>query len=113
MDRSNAPAAFAKSGDVVRFGTLDCFGCQITSEDQLRGSLDWSGINPATGPLFIEGAMPGDVLKVEILTIELDDHGVMIHSEGERVTGREVTGDRRYYNSCLLASPFCTWEKND
>lgn len=27
--------------------------------------------------------------------------------------GREVTGDRRYYNSCLLSSPFCTWKKND
>ena len=23
--------------------------------------------------------------------------------------GREVTGDRRYYNSCLLNNPFCNW----
>ena len=23
--------------------------------------------------------------------------------------GREVTGDRRYYNSCLLSNPFCNW----
>ena len=23
--------------------------------------------------------------------------------------GREVTGDRRYYNSCLLRNPFCSW----
>lgn len=87
MDRSNAPAAFAKSGDTVRFETLDCFGCQITSEDQRLGGLDWSGINPATGPLFIEGAMPGDVLKVEILSIELDDHGVMVDGPGEGVMG--------------------------
>lgn len=87
MDRNNAPAAFAKSGDTVRFETLDCFGCQITSEDQRLGGLDWSGINPATGPLFIEGAMPGDVLKVEILSIELDDHGVMVDGPGEGVMG--------------------------
>lgn len=87
MDRSNAPAAFAKSGDTVCFETLDCFGCQITREDQRLGGLDWSGINPATGPLFVEGAMPGDVLKVEILSIELDDHGVMIDGPGEGVMG--------------------------
>lgn len=87
MDRSNTPAAHAKSGDIVCFETLDCFGCQITSEDQRLGGLDWSGINPATGPLFIEGAAPGDVLKVEILSIELDDHGVMVDGPNEGVMG--------------------------
>ena len=91
MSKDNAPAACAKSGDTVRFETLDCFGCQIRSEDQLLGKLDWSNINPATGPLFIEGAQPGDVLKVEILTIELDDHGVMCDGPGNGVTGCAVT----------------------
>ena len=90
MSRENAPAAYAKSGDTVRFETLDCFGCQIKDEHQLLEKLDWSNINPATGPLFIEGAMPGDVLKVEILEIELDDHGVMIDGPAHGVTGRAV-----------------------
>ena len=93
MSRDNAPAAFAKDGDTVIFETLDCFGCQLTSEDQHMGGLDWSNINPATGPLFVEGAHPGDVLKVEILSIELDDHGVMVHGEGERVTGNATKGE--------------------
>ena len=48
MDRGNTPAAYAKSGDTVRFETLDCFGGQVTSEDQRLGGLDWSCINPAT-----------------------------------------------------------------
>ena len=93
MARGNTPAAYCKDGDTVRFETLDCFGGQLTREDQRMGGLDWSNINPATGPLYIEGAQAGDVLKVEILSIELDDHGVMIHSEGERVTGCAVKGD--------------------
>ena len=93
MDKGNAPAAYAKDGDTVIFETLDCFGGQLTSEEQKMGGLDWSNINPATGPLYVDGAKIGDVLKVEIMAIELDDHGVMIHSEGERVTGREVTGE--------------------
>ena len=91
MSRDNPPAAYAKSGDTVRFEALDCFGCQIRDEHQLLGELDWSNINPATGPLFIEDAHPGDILKVEILTIELDDHGVMIDGPGKGITGRAVT----------------------
>lgn len=91
MSRDNTPVAYAKSGDTVRFETLDCFGCQIKSEDQLMEKIDWSNINPATGPLFIEDALPGDVLKVEILNIELDDHGVMIDGPGHGVTGQAVT----------------------
>ncbi len=91
MAQNNAPAAYAKSGDTVCFETLDCFGGQIQSEKQLLGGLDWSCINPATGPLFVEGAMPGDILKVEILEIKLDDHGVMVDSPGEGITGSAVT----------------------
>jgi len=91
MSRCNEPVAKARSGETVRFETLDCFGCQLAREDQLLGGLDWSNINPATGPLFVEGAMPGDVLKVEILKIDLDDHGVMVDAPGEGVTGCAVT----------------------
>lgn len=91
MSRNNPPAARANSGDTVRFETLDCFACQIKSENQILGELDWSNINPATGPLFIEEAMPGDVLKVEVLKIELDDHGVMVDGPGKGVTGQALT----------------------
>ena len=91
MSKDNPPVATAKSGDTVCFETLDCFGCQLKSEDQLLGGLDWSNINPATGPLFVEGAEPGDVLKVEILKIELDKQGVMVDGPGSDVTGVAVT----------------------
>lgn len=93
MSKDNAPAARCKDGETVCFETLDCFGGQLQSEAQKMGGLDWDNINPATGPLYIEGAQAGDVLKVEILSIELDDHGVMVHSEGERVTGSVVQGE--------------------
>ena len=93
MSKDNPPVATAKSGDTVCFETLDCFGCQLKSENQLLGGLDWSNINPATGPLFVEGAEPGDVLKVEILKIQLDDHGVMVDGPGSGVTGVAVTSE--------------------
>lgn len=91
MSPHNAPAARCASGDVLCFETLDCFGGQITSPDQRLGGLDWDHINPATGPLWVEGAQPGDVLKVEILDIALADHGVMTDAPNEGVIGAVLT----------------------
>lgn len=69
--------ATIKSGAAASFVTRDCFSNQINSPEQLFESTDWSSINPATGPLAIEGAEPGDVLAVDILDIETADYGVM------------------------------------
>jgi amidase len=77
MDVNHKPALKVPRGSVVEFETHDCFTSQITHQGQTIDALDWQAINPATGPLFIEGAMPGDVLKIEILDIQVDDTGVM------------------------------------
>lgn len=77
MDRNHAPCAKAMSGDTVCFVATDAFGGQVTSPEQTLDSLDWTRVNPATGPLFIHGAEPGDVLKVEILRIDTAEIGVM------------------------------------
>ena len=83
MSASHPCAARAASGETVIFETLDCFGGQLTREDQHLNGIDWGNINPATGPLYVEGAQPGDVLKVEILHIDLDRCGVMTEAPGE------------------------------
>ena len=90
MHRENAPAAVAKSGETVCFETLDCYGGQIVREGQSLAGMDWSNINPATGPLYVEGARAGDVLKVEILKIEVAPQGVMLDGPNSGVTGRAV-----------------------
>ena len=83
----NSPAAEADSGEIVRFETMDCFSNQVHSEDQNWDSVDWAAINPATGPLFVRGAEPGDTLKVEILSIELGPQAVIMEFPGSGVTG--------------------------
>ena len=40
------------------------------------------GVNPATGPVFVNGAKPGDTLVVEILDIEVAGQGVMVAGKG-------------------------------
>lgn len=56
--------------------TCDCFHEQIKSEEQVLMEIDMDIVNPATGPIYIENAMPGDILKVNIINIEIKDKGV-------------------------------------
>lgn len=79
ISRLNPPAARCADGDVVAFETRDCYDDAITSEERPLGDRPQSQCieNPATGPLYVEGAMPGDVLKVEILKIETRGWGIM------------------------------------
>jgi amidase len=78
MDKNNQPALTVKSGTQVEIETFDCFQDQITSEETTFNAIDWNQINPATGPVYVEGAQPGDILKVTIDDIQLGDQGVMV-----------------------------------
>ncbi len=58
------PALKIASGDTVVTRTLDAGG--YDKNDVQRAS----GPNPMNGPVFVDGAEPGDVLKVEILDMK-------------------------------------------
>lgn len=83
----NEPALRAVSGDTLEFFTQDCFGGQITSPQDRLESLDWDRMNPAAGPVFVEGAEAGDVLKVSLLQIDVDRVGVVAAGRGMGVFG--------------------------
>lgn len=79
-------------GSSVCFETEDCFSHGITRNDQvLDENFDFSCVNPATGPLWIDGAEPGDTLKVSIDAIELDHQGVVELFPGLGVLGHKVS----------------------
>jgi amidase len=63
-------------GEVVTFETHDCFSGQIQTENDLVTDIDFSKVNPATGPVSVRGAEPGDSLVVEILDIRPGPQGV-------------------------------------
>lgn len=90
MSSENTPAAYAKDGETLVFETADCFGGQVTCESDKLGALDWARMNPATGPLFVEGAHPGDTLKVEILSIGLAQQAAIMEAPGEGLTGLDA-----------------------
>lgn len=77
LDKGVKAAAVCESGETVVFETRDCYDDAVVSEERPLGDKDNPIENPATGPLYVKDALPGDVLKVEILDIQVRDWGVM------------------------------------
>lgn len=69
------PIAECEDGDMVCFETMDCYCGQIRTENDLSSSFHGHA-NPATGPLYVKGAEPGDALVVEILKVSVAEQGV-------------------------------------
>jgi acetamidase/formamidase len=67
-DNSFEPKLIAKSGETIHFECLDSSGGQLNKSSKVVdiASLDFGRINPVTGPIYVEGAKPGDVLKVTL-----------------------------------------------
>jgi acetamidase/formamidase len=59
----NPPALRVQPGDTVIMQTLDAYA--VASDGVQRGGLP----NPQTGPIWVEGAEPGDALTVEIVRV--------------------------------------------
>ena len=57
--------------------TKDCYGNQLKSEEDTMDGMDWSVTNPATGPVYIQGVNPGDLLRISIDRLELTGNSVM------------------------------------
>jgi len=73
----NEPVFSTPPGAELHLKTMDCFSNKITSPSDLIIDFDYNQANPASGPVFIEGAEPGDVLVVDILDITVNDRGVV------------------------------------
>jgi acetamidase/formamidase len=57
-------------GESLEFVVADASGGQLTEKSIVADvpRLDFGKINPVTGPVFIDGAEPGDILKVTLLS---------------------------------------------
>jgi acetamidase/formamidase len=71
-DEGNEPTLRIESGDEVAVRTREVSDGQITPESKadVLGQLDMERLYPLAGPVYVEGAEPGDTLAVEILSIE-------------------------------------------
>ncbi len=83
MDKANPPALRVLPGDVVVVECLDAHSGLIRTPQDTPQKLDFDRINPATGPIFVEDAQPGDVLAVRIFKIEVGEQGSALVFPGE------------------------------
>jgi acetamidase/formamidase len=67
-DNTFVPAETVAPGSTIEFECLDSSGGQLTPASTVAdvGLLDFAKVNPVTGPIYVDGAEPGDALKVTI-----------------------------------------------
>jgi len=75
FDQNNEPAAVVKAGESVKLCCRDCFGDAYFKAGAVESEITYN--NPCTGPVFIEEALPGDTLVVEIEAMETADTGIV------------------------------------
>jgi len=66
-----APAAEVAEGEEIALETRDALDGQITPATTVAdfGALNAGAVHPLTGPVFVKGAQPGDVLEIEFTDI--------------------------------------------
>ena len=76
-DNSIEPVLEVEPGAEITLEAIDASGGQLDAGSQagVVAALDFARVNPVTGPVFVKGARPGDVLAVEILELRPRDWG--------------------------------------
>ena len=78
---SHLPAMTVRPGEMIQVQTHDCYAGRLfvpglSPDGAASMSFEDDDVNPATGPIYVEGAMPGDVLSVSIHHIHPGRRGV-------------------------------------
>ena len=77
FSRSIPPVLTIEPGDVVEMSTEEATDGQLTIDSDTADlmKLSFDPIHPLTGPVFVNGAVPGDVLAVTLHKIEIGAWG--------------------------------------
>ena len=111
-DNSHPPRVRIKPGDTVVFETLEASANQITptSSSEALKNLSFAPIHPLTGPVYVEGAEPGDGLAVDIISIKHKGWGWNGVIPGFGLLGEEFT--TAYLHHYKLGRTHCEFRKD-
>lgn len=93
FSKDHEPVLRVPKGTTLEIETLDCFSNQLRNAHDTMEKLDWNRVNPATGPVYVEGAEPGDTLKVTIHKIILNEKGTICCLQNEGTLGHMIEGN--------------------
>lgn len=109
FDKDLEPVLKVPSGETVRIRTKDCFGNQLQGPEDQLSEIDWEAINPATGPIYVEGAVAGGTLKVHIDNIELDAQTSSCTGKDEGVCGERFSDWATHF--CKVEDGKVVWDE--
>jgi acetamidase/formamidase len=83
--RDHAPLLVVPSGAEIDVDAIECSNGQVHpgSDAQTIATLDFDQVDPIAGPVYVEGARPGDVLQVDLLDLRLGSFGWSANHPGE------------------------------
>lgn len=87
------PVATIRPGDTLVLETFDASTGRIRTREDVHTYVrvrDLRRVNPAAGPIYVEGAAPGDALVVDILSIRLEPQGFVRTSTGAGVLQESI-----------------------
>ena len=109
FDRGLDPVLTVPSGETVRIRTKDCFSNQLSGPQDQMNDIDWDAVNPATGPVYVEGAVAGGALKVHIDNIEFDAQTCSCTGKDEGPCGNRFTDWATHY--CKVQGNTLVWDE--
>ena len=116
-DNSLAPAVRIAPGESLEFEVQDASGGQFspTSLAADVARLDFTRVNPVAGPVHVDGAEPGDILKVTVLSFAPSGWGWTANIPGFGLLAEEFPEPAlhlwRYDEHALTPCAFGSWAK--
>jgi acetamidase/formamidase len=112
-----APAAHIAPGESLEFDVSDSSSGQLRDSSSVDdvARLDFSKVNPVCGPVFVDGAEPGDVLKITLLSFVPSGWGWTANIPGFGLLADEFKEPAlhlwRYDPNTLAPALFGRWAK--
>lgn len=104
---SKPPVATVKSGDTISLGTWNsCLHTMVYNKTtpadvaqfyQANDIQKRRGMHSLTGPVYVEGAEPGDVLEIRVLNIKLNDFGYNFLSPSQGIFDNFAKPQIKYF----------------
>ena len=92
--RKNKPAYRVSNGETIVVESGDCFSGLAKSESDLFEDIAMGDVNPATGPIAVDGIRAGEVLCIEVKKIKCGNRGVVMCSPELGILASEVRKSR-------------------
>jgi len=116
-DNSLEPAVRIAPGESLEFEVQDASGGQLSRASLVEdvGRLDFARINPVAGPVYVDGAEPGDILKVTVLSFAPSGWGWTANIPGFGLLAEDFKDPAlrlwRYDERKLTPCAFGSWAK--